>query len=426
LSYSNGAADGSGVAPQTTTTTTTTSSSSGTPVLCNDQASSQAVSAQLAAAAGKSVSSVSSLTKNDLDENESDALDTKQHIQQQHADLNNLHSSSSSSSVALKSSQSNIYESHKNYTSNAHSNPTTPIPIPSPTTSAIMKQQQQQQQQQQGLWPVSNLGYQNNNNNTSTSSNSNTNIPLNVSTTTPTAGSSSQLNKSLTTPTNKSGKNSMKNKNNSNNNSINNQPIIAPPSSLENSPIDDNETPEEREMREKERRAANNARERLRVRDINEAFKELGKMCGIHLKSDKPQTKLSILQQAVNVITSLEQQVRERNLNPKAACLKRREEEKTEDLNQSSVSITLAPTNAPNMSGGSQAVSSQMAGNLSSNDTAGNLMSGQSMGMGMHAGPSMTSVGGGLMQPSSVGNLDNWWMTSVSFPSVVLDLTTSN
>ncbi len=86
--------------------------------------------------------------------------------------------------------------------------------------------------------------------------------------------------------------------------------LAAPPSSLENSPIDDNETPEEREAREKERRAANNARERLRVRDINDAFKELGKMCGIHLKSDKPQTKLSILQQAVNVITSLEQQVK--------------------------------------------------------------------------------------------------------------------
>lgn len=131
-------------------------------------------------------------------------------------------------------------------------------------------------------------------------------------------------------------------------NQMNHHLLAAPPSSLENSPVDDNETPEEREAREKERRAANNARERLRVRDINEAFKELGKMCGIHLRSDKPQTKLSILQQAVNVITSLEQQVRERNLNPKAACLKRREEEKAEDLNTSS-SIILAPTLANNL-----------------------------------------------------------------------------
>jgi len=48
---------------------------------------------------------------------------------------------------------------------------------------------------------------------------------------------------------------------------------------------------------------ANNARERLRVRDINEAFKELGRMCQMHTKSDKPQTKLTILQQAVQVIT---------------------------------------------------------------------------------------------------------------------------
>lgn len=100
---------------------------------------------------------------------------------------------------------------------------------------------------------------------------------------------------------------------------------------------------------------------RIRIRDINEALKELGRMCMAHLKTDKPQTKLGILNMAVEVIMTLEQQVRgektyfnqnilgfaenvnehlaekifetftERNLNPKAACLKRREEEKAED-----------------------------------------------------------------------------------------------
>lgn len=86
-----------------------------------------------------------------------------------------------------------------------------------------------------------------------------------------------------------------------------------------------------KDRKEKERRQANNARERIRIRDINEALKELGRMCMSHLKSDKPQTKLGILNMAVEVIMTLEQQVRERNLNPKAACLKRREEEKAED-----------------------------------------------------------------------------------------------
>ncbi|XP_022412748.1 transcription factor E2-alpha isoform X4 [Delphinapterus leucas] len=89
---------------------------------------------------------------------------------------------------------------------------------------------------------------------------------------------------------------------------------------------------EEKDLRDRERRMANNARERVRVRDINEAFRELGRMCQLHLKSDKAQTKLLILQQAVQVILGLEQQVRERNLNPKAACLKRREEEKVSSV----------------------------------------------------------------------------------------------
>ncbi|XP_046683251.1 transcription factor 12 isoform X3 [Homalodisca vitripennis] len=94
---------------------------------------------------------------------------------------------------------------------------------------------------------------------------------------------------------------------------------------------EEGDDPELKAQREKERRQANNARERIRIRDINEALKELGRMCMAHLKTDKPQTKLGILNMAVEVIMSLEQQVRERNLNPKAACLKRREEEKAED-----------------------------------------------------------------------------------------------
>uniref|UniRef100_A0AAQ4RGS4 Transcription factor E2-alpha n=1 Tax=Gasterosteus aculeatus aculeatus TaxID=481459 RepID=A0AAQ4RGS4_GASAC len=74
---------------------------------------------------------------------------------------------------------------------------------------------------------------------------------------------------------------------------------------------DDEDLPVEvKAEREKVRRMANNTRERLRVRDINEAFKELGRMCQLHLSHEKPQTKLIVLQQAVNVILNLEQQVR--------------------------------------------------------------------------------------------------------------------
>lgn len=97
--------------------------------------------------------------------------------------------------------------------------------------------------------------------------------------------------------------------------------------------------PEQKLVKENERRSANNARERIRIRDINEALKELGLICMSHLKSDKPQTKLGILNLAVDVIMNLEQQVRERNLNPKVACLKRREDEKCEDLGGSNNSV---------------------------------------------------------------------------------------
>ncbi|XP_031710380.1 transcription factor 3a isoform X6 [Anarrhichthys ocellatus] len=101
---------------------------------------------------------------------------------------------------------------------------------------------------------------------------------------------------------------------------------------LGTSVADENLTAEEKELRERERRHANNTRERVRVRDINEAFRDLGRMVQVHMQSDKAQTKLIILQQAVQVIMGLEKQVRERNLNPKAACLKRREEEKVSGI----------------------------------------------------------------------------------------------
>lgn len=93
-----------------------------------------------------------------------------------------------------------------------------------------------------------------------------------------------------------------------------NQPLQPPPSSCSVvSVTDENLTAEEKEQRERERRLANNARERVRVRDINEAFRELGRMCQVHLQSDKAQTKLVILQQAVQVILGLEKQVRGRS-----------------------------------------------------------------------------------------------------------------
>ena len=49
---------------------------------------------------------------------------------------------------------------------------------------------------------------------------------------------------------------------------------------------------------------------RLRVRDINEAIKELGHMISAHTGTSQTLTKLTIMQEAVNVITTLEQQLR--------------------------------------------------------------------------------------------------------------------
>jgi len=106
---------------------------------------------------------------------------------------------------------------------------------------------------------------------------------------------------------------------------------------------DESLPPEQRIQRERIRRCANNARERIRIRDINEALKELGSVCMTHLQSDKPQTKLGILNVAVEVIMDLEHLVRERNLNPKVSCLRRREEERCDFQDQSSYQLCNAP-----------------------------------------------------------------------------------
>ena len=76
-----------------------------------------------------------------------------------------------------------------------------------------------------------------------------------------------------------------------------------------------------KQPKDKERRYSNNARERMRIRDINDALNELGRVCMMlnPAKSEKPQTKLGVLNMAVDVISALEGQVRERNMNPSAA-----------------------------------------------------------------------------------------------------------
>jgi hypothetical protein len=73
-------------------------------------------------------------------------------------------------------------------------------------------------------------------------------------------------------------------------------------------------------------------------------------------------------------------------LNPKAACLKRREEEKTEDLN--TVSITLAPHNS--------------YGNLNTNENLHALNSNGQQSNLIVAGTSATS-----------SNVDGWWLTVI-------------
>ena len=81
-------------------------------------------------------------------------------------------------------------------------------------------------------------------------------------------------------------------------------------------------------QRDKDRRFSNNTRERIRIRDINDALCELGRVCrnlkpkGGNGTEDKPQTKLGVLNMAVDVITQLEKEVRERNLNTSSLSLR--------------------------------------------------------------------------------------------------------
>ena len=90
--------------------------------------------------------------------------------------------------------------------------------------------------------------------------------------------------------------------------------ILKSVSAMNDSSTTPERTEKDQKTKDKERRMANNQRERLRVREINEAFRDLGNVCQKHLRSDKPQTKLVILHQASQVILALEQEIRERNL----------------------------------------------------------------------------------------------------------------
>lgn len=157
-------------------------------------------------------------------------------------------------------------------------------------------------------------------------------------------------------------------------------------------------------QRDVERRSANNARERVRIRDINEALKELGRMCMTHMKQDKPQTKLGILNMAVDVIMTLEQQVRERNLNPKAACLKRREEEKCDDVSalggsQQTLGLTTASHHLSHLS---HTAASPSASTIP--PSMGSGPSGPGLGFGpvQHLGSVSGTAGSGLACPLAV------------------------
>ena len=104
-----------------------------------------------------------------------------------------------------------------------------------------------------------------------------------------------------------------------------------------------------RVQKEKDRRVSNNSRERMRIRDINDALTELGRVC-MTLKplgkanAEKPQTKLGVLNMAVDVIMQLEKKVRDRNLNPSTVALHHRS---TGGATPSGLSVPSSSSGAP-------------------------------------------------------------------------------
>ena len=67
----------------------------------------------------------------------------------------------------------------------------------------------------------------------------------------------------------------------------------------------------------KERRSENNARERTRIRNMNQAIDRLGDICNKYWKTTVPLTKLGILQATIELIKTLEEQLQKRDeINP--------------------------------------------------------------------------------------------------------------
>ncbi|GMR50886.1 hypothetical protein PMAYCL1PPCAC_21081, partial [Pristionchus mayeri] len=96
------------------------------------------------------------------------------------------------------------------------------------------------------------------------------------------------------------------------------KPKLEAPLSVRSNSVGGSELDENDFEEDLDRRKLNNIRERVRVKDINNAFHELGDMVNQFdtngVKIEKAQTKLGILHNAVELIKQLEEQVKRRNL----------------------------------------------------------------------------------------------------------------